>query len=72
MTTMEYRDSVLVSEEDVEICPNTAVVRYWLDQHSWIEITQTIRGIELRSDGGKMTIEPISGNNVEVFVRRRS
>lgn len=72
MPTIEYKDSRLVDNDDAEVCPETAVVRYWLDQHSWIEVTTTLRGIEIRSDGGRMAIEPISGNNIEIYLRERS
>jgi hypothetical protein len=71
MPTIEYKDSITNHDEQAEICPESAVVRYWLDKDSWIEVTATIRGIEIRSDGGKMAIEPLSGNNVEVYLRER-
>jgi hypothetical protein len=72
MPTIEYKNDRISPDEDAEICPDTAVVRYWLDKDSWIEVTTTLRGIEIRSDGGRMAIEPISGNNVEVYLRSRT
>jgi hypothetical protein len=71
MPTIEYKDSVLTADEDAEICPEKCIVRYWLDKQSWIEVTATERGVEIRTEGGKMAIEPISGNNVEVYLRSR-
>ena len=71
MPTIEYKDSRTVDNDDAEICPDTAIVRYWLDKDSWIEVTTTVRGIEIRSDGGRMAIEPLSGNNIEVYLRER-
>jgi hypothetical protein len=72
MPTIEYKASVASIDDEAEICPDTAVVRYWIDRDSWIEVTATIRGIEIRSDGGKMAIEPLSGNNVEAYLRSRT
>lgn len=72
MTTMEYKPDRVTDNDDAEVCPDTAIVRYWLDRDSWIEVTMTLRGIEVRSDGGRMAIEPISGNNVEIYLRART
>lgn len=71
MPTIEYKDSVLVGNDDTEICPDSAIVRYWFDQNNWIEVTLGERGVEIRSQGGQMVVQPISGNSVEIYLRER-
>lgn len=71
MPTIEYKDSRLTDNDEAEICPEGAIMRYWFDRDNWIEVTLGERGIEVRSDGGQMVVQPISGNNVEVYLRER-
>lgn len=71
MPTIEYKDSILVENEDAEICPDSAIVRYWFDSNNWVEVTVGERGIEIRSEGGQMVVQPISGNLIEVYLRER-
>lgn len=66
---IEYKDSVL--EKYAELCPPTSIIRYIYDNDNWIEITLGERGVELRSNGADMMISPLSGNNIEVYLRDR-
>ena len=70
MDRIEYRDSIL--DEEPEVCGVNSIMRYYLDRNNWIEVTTTDKGIEIRSNGGHMAIEPQSGNTVEVYLRNRS
>jgi len=66
---VQYRASVL--DEEVEVCPQTSILRYQYDRDNWIEVTVGERGVELRSNGANMMISPLSGNNIEVYLRDR-
>jgi hypothetical protein len=66
---MEYLGSIL--ETEPEVCPDSAITRYKYDEWNYIEVHMSERGIEIRSVGAEMLISPISGNNVEVFLRDR-
>lgn len=67
---VEYRNSIL--EDYPEECPTSCIVRYSLDKDNWIDVATTPRGVEIRTSGGKMAIEPWSGNNVEIYLKERS
>lgn len=67
---MLYKDSIL-PEDGPEDCPTTSIMRYSYDDNNWIEVSVGERGIEIRSCGAEMLINPLSGNNVEIFLRDR-
>lgn len=73
MSHIEYRDSIL--DEEPELCPDSAIVRYYDDEHDYIEVTATSRGIEVRATGlgsNNVLVSPQASNVVEIFVRERT
>lgn len=65
-----YQESVL-PEHPMEECPQTAIMTYAYDLDNWIEVTVGERGIEIRTNGANMMVSPLSGNNIEVYLRDR-
>jgi hypothetical protein len=66
----EYKASIL-PEDEPEICPESNIMRYRYDEWNYIEVCVSERGIEIRSVGAEMLINPRGGNSIEVFLRDR-